>query len=80
MSDETEFKLDEALAAQRALRESLALPEELFPVEAFVNMISDEIVASRKAGRDDQTIVDLVKQVTGKTITIDEIERHLNAH
>lgn len=78
MSDVTEFKLDEALAAQKALRDSLAMPEELFPVEDFVRMISDEIVASREAGRDDQTIVDLVKQVTGKTITVDEIEQHLS--
>lgn len=75
MGDETAFKLDEALAAQRALRESLAMPEELFPVEAFVNMISDEIEASRNAGRDDQTVVDMVKQVTGKTITVDEIRQ-----
>ena len=30
------FKLDQALAAQQALRDSLGMKEELFPVEAFV--------------------------------------------
>ena len=67
------FKLDQALAAQQALRDSLGMEEELFPVEAFVGMISDEIEASRDAGRHDQTIVDMVQKVTGQTITLDDI-------
>ena len=50
MGAETTFKLGEALEAQGAMRRSLGLPEEVFPVEAFVGMISDEIEASRRAG------------------------------
>lgn len=72
---DTTFKLDQALAAQQALRASLGMTEEIFAIDAFVGMISDEIEASRKAGRDDRSIVDLVQTVTGKTITVDDIDR-----
>lgn len=75
MADDTTFKLGEALAAQAALRRSLGLPEELFPVESFVGMISDEIEASRRAGRDDQAIADLVLDTTGKAVTAADIAR-----
>lgn len=76
MADDTTFKLGEALAAQAALRRSLGLAEELFPVESFVGMISDEIEASRRAGRDDRTIADLVRDTTGKAVTADDIARY----
>lgn len=72
----TGFKLDQALAAQRALRDSLGMEEEIFPVEAFVGMISDEIEASRDAGRHDQTIVDMIEKVTGQTITLDDLANY----
>lgn len=76
MADETTFKLGEALAAQDAMRRSLGLAEEVFPVEAFVGMISDEIEESRRAGRSDQAIADLVLDTTGKTVTVEDIARY----
>ena len=76
MSGETTFKLGEALAAQDAMRRSLGLAEELFPVEAFIGMISDEIEESRRAGRSDRAIVDLVRDTTGKTVTVEDIARY----
>lgn len=75
MTSETTFKLEQALAAQQALRASLGLREEVFPVEAFIGMISDEIEASRTAGRDDSPIVALVAQVTGKMISVADIRQ-----
>lgn len=75
MGAETTFKLGEALEAQGAMRRSLGLPEEVFPVQAFVGMISDEIEASRRAGRDDQALVDLVRDTTGKVVTVEDIAR-----
>ena len=53
MGIDTTFKLDEALAAQAAMHRSLGIAEGVFPVAPFVGMISDEIEASRRAGRDD---------------------------
>jgi hypothetical protein len=37
------IQIDQALRAQRALRDAAGLEEEAFPVPAFVGMISDEI-------------------------------------
>jgi hypothetical protein len=38
-----EYPIEEALRAQKALRDKAGLPTELFPVGAFVGMISNEI-------------------------------------
>src|SRR6476661_2082492 len=43
MTDQTTFSLDEAIKAQRSLRQALGLGEERFEVSEFVEMISDEI-------------------------------------
>ena len=75
MADDTTFKLGEALAAQGAIRRSLGLAEELLPVDAFVGMISDEIEASRRDGRDDQALADLIRDTTGKAVTVEDIAR-----
>ncbi|GJD51783.1 hypothetical protein OPKNFCMD_4542 [Methylobacterium crusticola] len=42
MAQDDSFTLDQSIAAQKALRSALNLPEEVFPVEAFVGMVSDE--------------------------------------
>ncbi|KQM67951.1 hypothetical protein ASE75_03495 [Sphingomonas sp. Leaf17] len=70
------FNLEEAIRAQRALRESLGLEEEVFPVEAFVEMISDEVEQMRAAGRSDADIVAIVARTTGQQIDPSDIATH----
>lgn len=76
MADLAMFNLEEAIRAQRALRDSLGLEEEVFPVEAFVEMISDEIEQMRAAGRPDSDIVAIVAQTTGQQMTASDIATH----
>lgn len=51
------YPLDQALRAQRALRDAAGLGPETFPVEALVGMISDEIDHLRSQGKTDGEIV-----------------------
>ena len=74
MSDTT-VSLAQALAAQRALRESLGLPDERFPLPAFIGMVSDEIEQARAAGRDDVSIAALLSRETGAMIEADDVAR-----
>ena len=37
------YSLEQAIRAQKALRDAAGLSPEMFPVQAFVGMISDEI-------------------------------------
>ena len=76
MAEPPSFTLEEAIAAQRAMRRNLGLDEETFPVPAFVGMVSDEIEKLRSAGRSDGEIADIVRQATGKTIAADDIAEH----
>jgi len=80
------FPLEEAIKAQKALRTAAGLGPEMFPVQAFVGMISDEIESLRKAGKSDNQIAALVTQNSSIQITAEEItqnyaapqERHQN--
>lgn len=76
MAQDDSFTLDQSIAAQKALRSALNLPEEMFPVEAFVGMVSDEIEQHRKAGKSDQDIAAIIEQATGKRITAEAIAEH----
>ncbi len=65
MSEQTKGKaypIEEALRAQKALREMAGLEAELFPVEAFVGMISDEIETLRKQGHSDEEIARTIRE------------------
>jgi hypothetical protein len=55
------FTLDEALKAQRALRTQAGLGPEMFPMQAFVGMISDEIDSLRKSGKSDDEIAAVIR-------------------
>lgn len=48
--------IEEALRAQKALRDLAGLGPEAFSVQAFVGMISDEIETLRQQGHSDQEI------------------------
>jgi hypothetical protein len=54
------YPLEEALQAQKALRELAGLEPERFPVESFVGMVSDEIEVLRKQGRSDTEIAEVI--------------------
>jgi hypothetical protein len=70
------YSLDEALKAQKALREAAGLAPEQFPIQAFVGMISDEIESLRQTGRTDEDIAGLIRQNSSIKITGAEIARY----
>jgi hypothetical protein len=67
------YSIEEALQAQRALRAAAGLAPELFPIPAFVGMVSDEIEALRKRGYTDEQIARTVCQSSAIEITAAEI-------
>lgn len=73
-SDPT-FTLEEAMRAQGALRRSLGLGPERFPLAAFVGMISDEIQGLREAGRSDDEIAALIRTATDRTVDPADLAR-----
>lgn len=50
-SDMTSYPIEEALKAQKALRNAAGLGDEMFPIQAFAGMISDEVEALRNRGK-----------------------------
>ncbi len=70
------YPLEEAIKAQKSLREAAGLAPERFPVEAFVGMISDEIEALRKSGRSDADIASLIRKHSAIDINAEEIAAH----
>ena len=76
MSDPTPgqtYSLEEALRAQRALRDLAGLAPEQFPVEAFVGMISDEVETLRKQGVSDERIAETIRAHSAIEITPEQI-------
>ncbi len=67
------YPLEEALKAQKALRDAAGLPPEQFPIQAFVGMISDEVESLRKRGHSDADIADLIRRSSAIEITPAEI-------
>ena len=67
------ISLEEALQAQKALRNAAGLGEEQFPIQAFVGMISDEIDSLRRRGLSDRDIANLIQENSSIRITADEI-------
>ena len=61
--------IEQALRAQKALRDAAGLQPETFPVEAFVGMISDEIETLRSQGTTDDEIAALVAKNSNIEIT-----------
>ncbi|HEY0790968.1 MAG TPA: hypothetical protein VGD78_07875 [Chthoniobacterales bacterium] len=67
------YSVEEALRAQRALRDAAGLGPEVFPVQAFVGMISDEIQELRGQGKTDHEIAGLIAANSSIEITASEI-------
>ncbi len=71
--EEKTYPLEEALRAQRALRDLAGLAPEQFPIEAFVGMISDEVETLRSQGHTDEEIAQTIATSSNIAITADEI-------
>jgi len=67
------YPVEEAIRAQRALREAAGLAPEQFPLPAFIGMISDEIEVLRNRGLSDQQIASLIEANSSIRITPSEI-------
>ncbi len=67
------YSVDDIVRAQRALRELSGLSPEMFPIQAFVGMISDEIENLRKQGHSDQEIARTIEANSSIRITASEI-------
>ena len=91
MSDSREaktFPVAEAVRAQKALRDLAGLGPEMFPVQAFVGMISDEVETLRRQGHSDEEIAKTIRDHSSIQITSGEIaenyasseERHPGQH
>lgn len=75
-SDQQHYPVEEAVKAQKALRQVAGLGPEMFPVQAFVGMISDEIESLRKLGTSDEEIVALIHQHSSIEITEKDISEY----
>ena len=73
MTAEKMYPLEEALKAQKSLREAAGLPPEQFPIQAFVGMISDEIESLRERGKSDAEIAAIIRSHSAIEITAQEI-------
>ncbi len=76
MSDHEQGKtypVAEAVRAQKALRDLAGLGPEMFPIQAFVGMISDEVETLRKQGHSDEQIAETIKANSAIAITAEEI-------
>jgi hypothetical protein len=76
MNSPRAYPLNEALKAQKALREAAGLAPEQFPIQAFVGMISDEIESLRQSGKSDEDIAALIRRNSSIEITGAEITRY----
>jgi hypothetical protein len=76
MSENNMYPLEEALKAQKALRSLAGLGPEMFPLQAFVGMISDEVESLRKRGRTDDEIASVIRSSSSIEITGGEIAQY----
>lgn len=70
------YPLEEAIKAQRSLRDAAGLEPEQFPLEAFVGMISDEIEALRNRGKSDEEIASIIQRSSSIEISAAEIAEY----
>ena len=68
--------LPDALAAQKALRDLAGLEPEIFPIPAFVGMISDEIETLRSRGISDEQIAAVIRQHSSIDITAEDVSKY----
>ncbi len=76
MSEQKMYSVEEAVKAHKALRAVSGLGPEMFPIQAFVGMISDEVESLRKQGRSDEEIAQVIRESSAIEITSEEIAEH----
>ena len=76
MSENKMYRLEDVLNAQRALRALAGLKPEMFPLQAFVGMISDEVEVLRKRGQSDDEIASVIRSSSSIEITGGEIAQY----
>jgi hypothetical protein len=74
--NEKTYPLEDALQAQKALRQLAGLKPEEFPLPAFVGMISDEVETLRKQGRSDEEIAATIVNNSNIKVTAEEIRQY----
>ena len=67
------YAVEQAVQAQKALREAAGLGPEMFPIQAFVGMVSDEIEELRGMGKSDEEIARVIEESSGIEISAGEI-------
>jgi hypothetical protein len=70
------YLVEQAVRAQKALRDAAGLCPEMFPIQAFVGMISDEIKELRSQGKTDEDIARLITANSSIEITAAEITQN----
>ena len=73
------YPVEEAVRAQKALRTAAGLGLEMFPFQAFVDMISDEIDVLREAGQTDEQIAASIRRNSAIQITGEDITRYYSS-
>lgn len=73
-NQEKSYPIEDALNAQKALRQLAGLGQEQFLVSAFVGMISDEIEILRRKGHTDHDIAEVIRRNSRISITADDIK------
>ncbi len=74
--DDSTFTAEDAIRVQRELRGALGLADEVFPIQAFIGMISDEIEQFRLAGKSDADVARVIEATIGRTIGPESIARY----
>ena len=76
MNETKTYPVEEAIKAQKSLRDAAGLAPEQFPIQAFVGMISDEIEQLRDRGKSDEEIASIICSGSAIRITAAEIREH----
>jgi len=79
VKDNDSFTVEQAAAANKALRAALGLPAQRFSAQEFVGMISEEIEQLRSAGQSDDDIARLLAKEVDVTLDADLIGRYYAA-
>lgn len=70
------YPVEEAIKAQKALRSLSGQGPEMFPIQAFVGMISDEVEILRRHGKSDEEIAAVIRQNSTIEISALQIAEH----